>query len=138
MLETLTTARPLYAPDPRPNAPGSESAAPARAAPTEEQPLPAPSELLRLTLQSPPPPPADLVRSGVADEGSPPPPASVAEPVFLAEADVPPGLNAISLFQGMLTEASRSGANVPGTSMHIYALVQQLSTLVENKLETAA
>ena len=137
MLETLTTARPLYAPDPRPNAPGSESAAPARAAPTEEQPLPAPSELLRLTLQSPPPP-ADPVRSGVADEGSPPPSASGAEPVFLAEADVPPGLNAISLFQGMLTEASRSGANVPGTSMHIYALVQQLSTLVENKLETAA
>ncbi|MBY5973251.1 hypothetical protein KUV28_12895 [Ferrimonas balearica] len=137
MLETLTTARPLYAPDPRPNAPGSESAATAaRAAPTEEQPLPAPSELLRLTLQSPPPP-AQPVRSGVADEGSAPP-ASVAEPVFLAEAEVPPGLNAISLFQGMLTEASRSGANVPGTSMHIYALVQQLSTLVENKLETAA
>ena len=138
MLETLTTARPLYAPDPRPNAPGSESAATAaRAAPTEEQPLPAPSELLRLTLQSPPPPPAQPVRSGVADEGSAPL-ASVAEPVFLAEAEVPPGLNAISLFQGMLTEASRSGANVPGTSMHIYALVQQLSTLVENKLETAA
>lgn len=138
MLETLTTARPLYAPDPRPNTPGSESAAAgARAAPTEEQPLPAPAELLRLTLQAPQKPPAPPQRPPQARAEAPAAPAAEA-PVFLVEPEVPPGLNAISLFQGMLTEASRSGANVPGTSMHIYALVQQLSTLVENKMELAA
>lgn len=150
MLDTLTAARPLFAPELRPGPAEREpEATPPRAAPTEEQPLPEPAEAEPARLSPEPlPVPAPVAEAqeradlkeltaaaGGASEAGPPPDLFGEDG---AAADLPSRLDAMSLFQGMLAEATRSGANVPGTSMHIYALVRQLSTMVENKMQVAA
>ncbi|MBR9763201.1 MAG: hypothetical protein GYB53_06695 [Rhodobacteraceae bacterium] len=134
MMEPSTQARPLFAPELRHNPVEPDGSAAARhRPPTQEQPLPEPAEAEKADLQPDPlPEPAPVLAEQAQQDG---PGQAEVEP----ESAPPSRLDAMSLFQGMLAEASRSGANVPGTSMHIYALVRQLSQLVQsNQMELAA
>lgn len=146
MLEMPTQARPLFAPEMRHNPVETEAERPSsHRPPTEEHPLPEPAQGEAVDLQPAPlPEPAPVAEEKaqpqVGTPGEADPEGAIALPgAALAEAPVAPSqLDAMSLFQGMLAEATRSGVNVPGTSMHIYALVQQLSQLVQSELELAA
>ncbi len=93
------------------------------------QPLPLPE---RQTPEAPPPREEELTNLAAVKGAAGPDLAS------LPEIDTPARIDSMSLFQGMLVQASRSGVNVPGTSMHIYSLVKQLSILVENKSQVPA
>ncbi|WP_010138481.1 hypothetical protein [Oceanicola sp. S124] len=145
MLELPTQARPLFAPELRHNPAEPEVAeAPHQRPPTEERPLPEPAGAREGDLQpSPLPDPAPVAeaeKDGTPqEEGGTVPVVTRGDGSSAASASPPSRLDAMSLFQGMLAEATRSGANVPGTSMHIYALVRQLSQLVvQNEMELAA
>jgi hypothetical protein len=48
-----------------------------------------------------------------------------------------PNIDPVSLFQGLVTQASRSGGGA-GNAFQIYALIQQLATLVEPKVSQPA
>lgn len=146
MLELPTQTRPLFAPGMRHNPVETEAGqGGAHRPPTEEAPLPEPARSATADLQPAPlpkPAPAAEARDRETDrdaEGVIPEdlPGSTARLVGAMPAP-PTRLDAMSLFQGMLAEATRSGANVPGTSMHIYALVRQLSQLVQTEMEFAA
>lgn len=125
MLETLPAPRALLLPEGRWTAAEAEQEPPPRAAPSEAQPLPEPVEAERAAL--PPRPPVSDPAAG-DDRGSS---GEAAE-------EPPSRMDAMSLFHGLLAEASRSGVTAPGTSMHIYALVKQLSTLMDHRMEVAA
>ncbi|KAA2313827.1 hypothetical protein DL237_10290 [Pseudooceanicola sediminis] len=84
------------------------------------------------------PGPHDRVHEALAHHDALPDPADQAERAEESFSNNAPRMDPVSLFQGLVAQASRAGDSGSDNAFQIYALVQQLATLVQPRVRLAA